>query len=303
MNQNGEQRENLQKFLPINRYAAPSDQKPGALPVGTMCPTCGYDLRGIERGRPCPECGRLTIRLGNAAGAADFDSAYLRRVVRGVRLLIFGWLLTFPPPFVSIVVNIPHVDLLLLLVIGLILSAWGVWLVTDESALVKAAGLSKSIRLMVARLAIITAAAGALVAFFYDLNSKALSFPMGWLSLSFVSFIVGQTSICVICQTLADRMQDEPLGRRFWAVAWIIPLTGVIGVPFFVEIIGGRILLICLVGLIIPILFLGSEVALALFLFTLQSRFAWAIRYQYHEEARNERYRREVKKAEDKKPV
>jgi len=297
MNQNGEQRENLQKFLPRNRYTASSDQKPGALPVGTLCPKCGYDLRGIERGKPCPECGRLTLRLGNAAGGADFDSAYLRRVIRGVRLLMVGWLLTLPPPFVSIVVYIPDADLRLLLVIGLILSAWGVWLVTDESALAKAAGLSKSIRSTVARIAIITAAAGALIAFFYAISNRTLSFPMSWLSLSFFSLLVAHTAICVICQALADQMQDEPLGRRFWTVAWIIPLTGVIGVPFFVVVIGGRIMLICLVGLIIPILFLGSEVALVLFLFTLQSRFAWAIRYQYHEEARNERYRREMENA------
>lgn len=295
MNQKDEQSENLQRFLPKNKFRVSLNQKSEKLPVGTVCPKCRYDLRGIERGKPCPECGRLTIRLGHAAGGADLDMSYLRRVVWGVRLILFGWFLIVPSPIVSIIRKLPLVDIFVSLEAGFLLTMIGVWLMTSESELATAAGLTKSKGPIIARIAVATAFSCLVISHFFAATTTTSGIAAFWHSLSYLSMLLTQSLICVIAQPLSDQMQDEPLGRKFWTVAWIIPITGVISVPFLgVAFSGGMIGVFALIILVLPVLFLGSEIALVVFLLTLQRRFAWAVRYQYYDEERTERFRRKL---------
>jgi hypothetical protein len=73
------------------------------------CFRCGYDLRGIEDERPCPECGLLAARSRRATDELhNTRPRWLRRLGSGVRLMLLAIVLAAVwPVVVSMLYSMP----------------------------------------------------------------------------------------------------------------------------------------------------------------------------------------------------
>lgn len=281
--------ENLQQYLPTGVI----DLKPKTIEEGVLCPRCGYDLRGVKRGYPCPECGRLTRKLSSLQDAEDLDVDYVLRVRLGLRMLALSWMLTIPVPLISIFVPIEFHAVLGMQDVGLILLVGAIWMISSRSALNVAAGSKRSVVEYVA----LTAAIGGFI-FTGSVHYQWWKSPIGAIapvsySLAFACLLVSHVVIAVMSQRLADLMHDEPLGRRFWALAWILAITGAIGVPIAAWMLGGVVFVACLGLLFFTLGFYIAEIVFLFSVWKLGSQFAWTAKYQHESGIRDERLRAE----------
>ena len=92
-------------------------------------------------------------------------------------------------------------------------------------------------------------------------------------------------------------MGDESLERKFWNLAWILPICLIITFILAMTLLGSMPGFIFFCISVVPFIAIGSEIAFILFVNSLQNDFAWAVRYQYEDEARQQRFRRKRGKA------
>jgi len=108
------------------------------------CYRCGYPLLGIEDEQACPECGLLARRSRRTTDELhNTRPRWLRRISRGANLVLLAIIVTTTWPFVWLVAARPLYGIvgpgvlwygvpLLGLLIGAVLAALGVWLLTGD---------------------------------------------------------------------------------------------------------------------------------------------------------------------------
>ncbi len=295
-----EEPENLQQYLPKHAQTATFKKAEERITEGEYCPRCGYDLRGIMRGHPCPECGRPTKRAG-ALGrggwvVGDFDLEYLKRVRYGLWLVIVWWLMVVVGPVILVATSANIFMLYIEMEIGICAGMIGAYLISVVPKLAIAAG-GKQSRWLIITMVFGMLSLGAITQAHYQLASAPLflmrlSVAAQWQFFGLLFIIVYQVLLCLKGKLLAENMGDEALGRKFWNLAWILPIS-IIFTYFMAMLLMGSLLgFIFLCFTIVPFAAIGGEIAFVLYVNSLQNDFAWAVRYQYDDEARQERRRR-----------
>ena len=301
-----EEPENLQQYLPKHVQTATFNKPEERIPEGEFCPRCGYDLRGIKRGHPCPECGRPTQRTGargrGGAVIGEYDIDYLKRVRLGLWFIMAWWLMIVVGPVISLVTSIDIIVMYGLLEVGIGVGMTGAYLIAAVPALTAAATGRRSRWLTVA-LVIGGLSLGMMIAS-HRYTMSATKFWMmrpaisPWLFVSFFLILAYQILLCIKCKTLAEKMGDESLERKFWNLAWILPIS-IVFTYFMAMLLPGNMFgFIFLCFTIVPFAAVGSEIAFVLFVNSLQNDFAWAVRYQYDDAERQERLRRKYRTAD-----
>jgi len=264
------------------------------------------------RGHPCPECGRPTKHagaLGRGGGVVgDYDLEYLKRVRLGLWLVIVWWLMVVVG-WVVVVFILPAGDVEMLNIvvgIGMCLGMVGAYLISAVPALFVAAG-GKQSRWLMGALIIGILSLGAIGRAYYLIRTAPLfliftrvSAVAQWQFYGLLLLIIFQILLCLKGKSLAGRMGDEALGRRFWNIAWILPISIVFTYFMAMLLLGSLIGIVFLCFTVVPFAAVGSEIAFILFVNSLQNNFAWAIRYQYDDAARQERLRRKNTKTDQK---
>jgi hypothetical protein len=221
------------------------------------CITCGYDLRGLSVYGYCPECGTDVRRSLQGDQLSAAEPAWLRRIVRGQRLVATAMLVAllgvlaaggFLATFILVVLSRPNLpgiveDVFTVLIgcallsvpIGLCIGAAGVFLLTSQEGRESERESPWSDR-NVARWSITGSAAASIIV----LGLAYMPLPGGMqlmartasrLLLIVLATIAG-VSLLRRLALLVRRVPDEPLAARIdrtWrSIRWALPLAGVV---------------------------------------------------------------------------
>ncbi len=283
--------DNLQQFLP-NQAVGAGKQPTRKHRVGTVCRECKYDLRGILEGKSCPECGAPTQTAGTTFQTADLDRTYLQRKSWGLRLLVISNLLIIFPPALSVIIVISLTDRFWMQIIGLILLCVGglcLYVQPNSTSSARSRPTKIDVAVLVGSLGALALMSVAFASSYYVQPPHVVRIA---LFLHLVFLMIAHTAICLKCQILSDQMQDEPMGRVFFGLIWVLPASGIIGIPVATIMIGGMIAVTCLASLLISFSFYIVEIVFTIYLLRLSNRFAWVSRYQKFDLARVDRLRR-----------
>ncbi len=273
-----EEPENLQLYLPHAEITPESNYRGREIPPGVECPDCGYDLRGLKRGQPCPECGRLTVRVGDEVHCSDMNIEYLKRISYGVQLVLFGWMVLLPAPFFASIFSYTDNKLLYIADLGVVLTIWGVWLLTDPSAIKRASVTVVLPRYQLLRALVIVTSLAFLIFQSITYGSIFASSQWFWLLISYLGYLTIQVLVSLEATRLSNLIPNVTLGINFQIIAFVIPATGLTGL-FLIIIEEYQVMDVSQVfGMITIFLFLCSEFIFIILLSSLQKQYSRIIR-------------------------
>ena len=201
-----------------------------------LCRHCGYNLRGLALGGACPECGRATLEsLPHFLKASD--PAYLRTIGRGAVLMIVGMVLsavagtlvslTLPSLYLALAPNGPSIILAIAPPIVMLVGSWKITSVDPHGCGERSQErLRKLVRTaaMIGTAAQLVEIATSLTFLLPSLGARVT----GWIlyPVSTIALIVGVFATLAYLRTLAYRVPDYVLCRRFASLRWGF------GIPF-----------------------------------------------------------------------
>ena len=195
-----------------------------------LCRHCGYNLRGLTLGGACPECGRATLE-SLPRFLKDSDPAYLRTIGRGAVLMIVGMVLsavagmllslTLPSLYLALA---PNGAGIILAIAPPIVMLVGLWKITS----VDPHGHGERNQERLRKLVRTTAMTGTVIELVEIGTSRAFMLPSfgarmtGWIlyPISTIALIVGVFATLAYLRTLAYRVPDYVLCRRFGSLRW-----------------------------------------------------------------------------------
>jgi len=200
------------------------------------CRHCGYNLRGLTPGGACPECGRATLEA-LPRYLKDAGPAYLRTIGRGAVLTIAGMVLsaiagtlvslTLPSLYLALAPNGPSV---ILAIAPPIVMLVGLWKITSVDPHVCGERNPERLRKLVRTTAMVGTVAqlveiGTSLTFLLPSLSARVT---DWIlyPISTIALIVGVFATLAYLRTLAYRVPDYVLCRRFGSLRWGF------GIPF-----------------------------------------------------------------------
>lgn len=218
-----------------------------------LCIQCGYNLRGLPAAGACPECGVPIERSRTGDRLADANADWLRGLVRGLRLIMWGLTCLVATPILLVLGylvllnldNMPHyvertlyaagwVLVFALLVVCPILVAIGTLMVTAQEPREQERESITSNR-RVARwgmIAIVAVGSGILLG---ELLVVRMKFPVMHIALRVAAFLVFTVALVALLRWLASlmrRVPDEPLAKSVQGSAkfftWALPVVALV---------------------------------------------------------------------------
>lgn len=194
------------------------------------CLGCGYNLRGLSRAGKCPECGAAVGRAlaGNLLSLAE--PAWLRRVQRGVDVLLLAALVSFvgtlvvwwlvPRPGLFELVELAQGALLLL-------GAW--WVTTPEPGGLDTTACERTRRIVRAALSIgVGGQLLSLAQLIPGLPEAVNLFLAACVLVGSLATLAGFWFTLVALGRLAQRVPDARLARRAAFVRWALVIGVVV---------------------------------------------------------------------------
>ncbi len=264
--------------------------KRGEITTDVLCPSCGYNLRGLRHGTRCPECGSdAYTRRGNliVANVESIDASCLTRMYIGFLCILGVWVCMIAV-FVLQYIRFDSSWLITLYSTSAILLPLSAWLITrkrpdqpefhNRRYLVKAV-VYISLTTSVLQLATLASSIWA---------TPKVATVIGYIS--FALYITTQSVLCVWLERIANWVRFEQLGRRLWAFAWFIPILMVLSIPSASFGLGSISLFFILIYAI-PVGYLVMQVWFAVSVLQLMYIMRWAKLYQNQKTAKTERLR------------
>jgi len=240
----GEKEEPQRSAAPLRRTVRDPEK---AIDQDRPCPHCGYNLKGLEVGGRCPECGAgiAPKRAKKAPSELPFHetpAAYMRSIQLGFALLSIGWIaLAF-----TAIAGVRLLGPILAPLASLSLIWVGVALVCAPRPLppdeTRSAEKTRRLRWTKLRMGVVVTQVGAPIALF-ALGLLRPNAPVNWFSQSYTlwngnppidgwgvgievlawTWTIGFGLLALLASRFADWMADEERGRSLVLVAFWLP--------------------------------------------------------------------------------
>ncbi len=273
----------------------------GELVIDPMpCPGCAYDLRGLQYGDPCPECGR-EIRRSRAYDddkLGDAPRGYLATLQLGLLCMGFAGLGFMLMGILGMVGGLGVAALLGAGVGGL----WilGVLIVLRKRQRSPAAAPRPGPEWVRLRQWVLATQIAFTVGLLLD--SGALLLGAGWLSWIAQVFVIpgqlGWVPLCIYLSFLADWAGDSGLASRFRATGWALAVFGVIALLLRglgmltssgVNFLEGLGFLALLMWFLVTLVYVFAQLVMVISILQMISMTSWAVTNSRREAERDAR--------------
>lgn len=298
-----------------SRSLKPTRDPRGLIDRDQACAHCGYNLRGLQRGGVCPECGAAIPIWSGVKEVDDLTHAPLA-YLRQLRLACF--MLAISASVGMLMMLLSWFSVIMLGIAGIAAGAWwvAVWIVTRPRAATDGTRVSVSEELRIARLVSrLTQAAWAPACFIAIAMIELASVPgtagaifvfvgLAWLVFVMVG-LVGLVPLCIVLSNIAHWGMETTLGHQFRMTAMSLAVCGwMVAASFFVLLLTQATLTFTfftgLAGFVFFVfinLVLVGLVYFSILLFRLANLARWAIINAEEAIGRNERLAARVARA------